>query len=359
MNNAGIASVGVVITCYNYERYVGAAIDSVLSQSWPAAEIIVIDDGSTDGSAQVIRAYGDAVTPVFQTNAGKVEAVNIGFARSTADIILFLDADDLLLDGALEAVITAWTQDTVKVQFDLEIINSAGERLGRRFCNFPEPYGPSEVRAAFEKTGTYLWPVTSGNAYARRFLERLLPMTPPVSQDGVLNTIAPLYGDVVTLTRALGQYRLHGLNKSRQDLQGKTKRYPDFGRRIRFRAEEFGILQDHAAKLGVQLNVGEPLDNELVFVNYKLMALKLGDTYPGSDRDSPYALCGRAMRLSWRAGSSINSSIAALVWAGALFISPPSIAEQLIVLRFNRAELFKPLRRFFSSQYLARDRFIR
>ncbi len=337
-------SVAVIITCYNYERYVAAAIDSVLSQSRPAAEIIVIDDGSTDNSAEVICDYGDKVIPVIQANTGKVAAVNIGYARSSADIVLFLDADDLLLDGALEAILDAWTPETVKAQFELEIIDGAGEQLGRRFCNFPQPYGPSEVRAAFERTGTYLWPVTSGNAYARSFLDKLLPMTPPVSQDGVLNTLAPLYGEVATIARPLGQYRLHGQNRSRQDAKGKAKRHPDFGRRIAFRAAEFDILRDHAQALGAALPAGDLLDSELVFVNYRLMARKLDDAYPGQERESVAGLWRTAIGLVAAQPASAKSKLANFAWLTLLLACPKGLARPLINLRFNRSEVLAPLR---------------
>ena len=100
---------GVIITCHNYARYVGQAIDSVLAQTRRADEIIVVDDGSTDGSRAVISAYGGAIRTRFQPNAGHVAACNAGFALSHADVILFLDADDRLCPDALQEVERLWT----------------------------------------------------------------------------------------------------------------------------------------------------------------------------------------------------------------------------------------------------------
>ena len=198
--------IGIIVTCYNYVQYVGYAIDSVRAQVRPADELIVVDDGSTDGSRDIISRYGAAVRPIFQANAGHVAARNAGFAASTADVVLFLDADDALLPDALAQVERHWSADAAKLQFDLELIDAEGHCMGRRCCTFPAGYDAAAVAAEFLRTGTYRWPVTSGNAYARWLIEPLMPMRPPQSQDGLLNTIAPLYGRVISLPQPLGQY---------------------------------------------------------------------------------------------------------------------------------------------------------
>ncbi len=136
---------------------------------------------------------------------GYKEAINRGFRETTGDIVLFLDADDALHPGALEQVEAVWRPDLAKVQFDLDIIDGAGRRLGRRFANFSRDVSCLETATAFRATGTYRWPVTTGNAHARKFLEQVMPLTPPVGHDGVLNTIAPLYGGVYTIGAAFGR----------------------------------------------------------------------------------------------------------------------------------------------------------
>lgn len=87
-------SLTIVIPCYNYADYVAEAIDSVLSQSRLPDEIIVINDGSTDNSLEVISKYADRVKIVDQKNAGIVAAKNKGFGLAACDWVLFLDADD-------------------------------------------------------------------------------------------------------------------------------------------------------------------------------------------------------------------------------------------------------------------------
>ena len=332
--------IAIVITCYNYEKYVGGAIESALGQTRPADEIIVLNDGSTDNSKTVISGYGSRIRPIFQANQGYSHAINRGFQETTADVVLFLDADDALHPTALEKVEKAWCPGLAKVQFDLDIIDGEGRRLGRRFANFARDIPCRDTAAAFRTTGTYRWPVTSGNAHARQFLERVMPLTPPVGHDGVLNTIAPLYGGVYTIGEALGLYRLHGRNMSMTDARGAFKRYPDFSRQISFRRREFDMLREHARATAFPLPSGGLLDNELVFVNYRLMARKMGDAYEGSEGDSVPRLWWRGMRLaaaesSWRA---VFSNCAWLTW---LAMAPRPLAAAMVVLRFNRAEFFR------------------
>lgn len=93
--------VAVVIPVYNGACYLAAAIESVLAQSLPPAEVIVVDDGSTDDGAAVACAFGPPVRVLTQTNRGPAAARNLGVAHSSGDLLAFLDADDLWLPDKL------------------------------------------------------------------------------------------------------------------------------------------------------------------------------------------------------------------------------------------------------------------
>ncbi len=94
-------SLAVVIPCYNAERWLGHAIASVLDQNYPGLELIVVDDGSTDASAQVVASFGDRVRALGGRNRGACVARNRGAAAATSDFVLFLDADDFLVGDYL------------------------------------------------------------------------------------------------------------------------------------------------------------------------------------------------------------------------------------------------------------------
>ncbi len=94
--------VSIVIPCYNQGRFLAAAIESALTQTYAAHEIIVVDDGSLDQTDEVAARY-PGVRCIRQPNQGVASARNAGLRCSTGDYIVFIDADDLLLSHALEA----------------------------------------------------------------------------------------------------------------------------------------------------------------------------------------------------------------------------------------------------------------
>jgi glycosyltransferase involved in cell wall biosynthesis len=95
--------ISVVIPAYNATAYIERAIRSVLAQSRPADEIIVVDDGSTDNTAEIVRRFADAVKLIGQANAGVSAARNVGIRAAVGDWIAFLDADDEWLPEYLQA----------------------------------------------------------------------------------------------------------------------------------------------------------------------------------------------------------------------------------------------------------------
>ena len=98
-------TVSVVIPTYNYGQFIATAIRSVLEQTRPPAEIIVVDDGSTDDTASVVGTFGDRVKYVRQENSGVCAARNRGVAESRGELIAFLDADDVLEPTNLEKLV--------------------------------------------------------------------------------------------------------------------------------------------------------------------------------------------------------------------------------------------------------------
>src|SRR5262245_14462630 len=102
--------ISVVIPVYNGAPYLGKAIKSVLRQSIPVLEVIVVDDGSTDDSADVAGSFGEPVRVVQQANSGPAAARNSGIQHAGGDFLAFLDADDLWTEQKLEWQLRALRQ---------------------------------------------------------------------------------------------------------------------------------------------------------------------------------------------------------------------------------------------------------
>lgn len=99
--DAGAAiPLSIVITCFNYGRYLRGAVESCLDQRPRPLEVIVVDDGSTDDTREVAASFGDRIRYLRRENGGVAASRNTGFSASSGEFVLFLDADDLLLPGA-------------------------------------------------------------------------------------------------------------------------------------------------------------------------------------------------------------------------------------------------------------------
>jgi glycosyltransferase involved in cell wall biosynthesis len=96
-----MVKVSVIIPAYNGDRYIGEAINSILAQTYDNYEIIVVDDGSTDNTAQVIQQYGEQIQYFSQTNQGVAASRNLGLNAAKGEYIAFLDQDDLFLPQKL------------------------------------------------------------------------------------------------------------------------------------------------------------------------------------------------------------------------------------------------------------------
>jgi glycosyltransferase involved in cell wall biosynthesis len=126
--------VSVVIAAYNSEAYIAEAIESVLGQTLPPSEVIVIDDGSTDGTSGILARFGDRITALTQTNSGQAVAVNKGLAMARGELIGFCDADDL------------WTARKLELQLALLERNSDVEAVFGKVQQFVSPDVPEDQR---------------------------------------------------------------------------------------------------------------------------------------------------------------------------------------------------------------------
>ncbi len=249
-----LRTVSVVVNNYNYGRYLGAAVASALAQTHPATEVIVVDDGSTDASREVIAGFADRVIPILKENGGQASAFNAGFARSRGDVVLFLDADDVLLPTAAAQALLRLAREprAAKAHWKLREIGPDGAPTGGLTPSGELPDG--DIRSLVLENGPahHVNPPTSGNAWSRGFLERVLPMPEAgfaICADVYLLELAPLYGPLLRIDEPQSLYRIHGANHYiTQDFDRKLAQGLELYDRV------LALVADHAARLGLAVD---------------------------------------------------------------------------------------------------------
>lgn len=208
--------VSVLITNYNYGKYIGEAIQSVLKQTYINFEIVVCDDGSTDDSLEVIESWrkkDPRVRLVCQANGGQGAALNRAFGAAKGDVIVLLDGDDIALDQRLELVVQAFQEhpEAGMVTHALEMIGPQGEHGGR---DPEEPLDEGWLAPALLQGPEPVFPPTSGLALRAEIARRVFPLPcsfiPEAHWDWVVREGAALLAPVAALDKVPGIYRLHG-----------------------------------------------------------------------------------------------------------------------------------------------------
>lgn len=206
--------VSIIIANFNYAEFVGAAIASALAQTYTRIEVIVVDDGSTDDSIDEISRFLPAIQFVHVKHQGQIGACTEGFKLSRGDVLIFLDADDVLLPDAVERLCRPFlaSRNIVKVQGYMSVIDREGQAMGERIPGrLPES---GDYRALTLRHGLLPLPFayTSGNAWSRVYLQQVFPLPTVGWLDDYLHDLAPLHGRIESLPEAVVGYRVHGNN---------------------------------------------------------------------------------------------------------------------------------------------------
>jgi glycosyltransferase involved in cell wall biosynthesis len=204
--------LAVVISCYNYQNFVERAIQSVVSQERDDCELVVVDDGSTDGSWDVIGRTG--VTAYRIENGGARRACLFGLDNTRAPFILFLDADDELKPGSIAKIVAGLDPGVAKLQFPLTRIDANGNVISSAFPPLETFRTRDSLMREVLKSGVYRSPPTSGNVFRRDLCEILREAEYDGFVDGTILFAAPFMGDIVSVSEELGRYRIHGRNDS-------------------------------------------------------------------------------------------------------------------------------------------------
>lgn len=316
--------LSIVISCFNYRAFVAEAIESVLRQDQADVELIVVDDGSTDGSWAVIQGFGIAKSFRLD-NGGALAACRFGLAQADAAFVLFLDADDRLVPGSLACILPHLAPEIAKLQFPLTPIDAEGRVLGP--SSPPLAAGPAGMRLRREvmATGCYASPPTSGNVFRRDLCAILDEIDYERWVDGVILFAAPFFGEVVNLAEPLGCYRLHGRN-------GSQSGGPPEAGRFALEAERFLRRHAHLRRILAARGVGGTLaDGATTFF---VRERRLYHDILAEGR-APFRDILALQRLLLGAERPLRQRLAMAAFFGALFAAPRGLRRALLAYRLT------------------------
>jgi glycosyltransferase involved in cell wall biosynthesis len=209
--------VSIAIDNYNYGRFLGSAIDSALNQTYHNIEVVVVDDGSTDNSRDIIDSYKDRIVKVFKKNGGQASAFNAAFKASKGDIICFLDSDDIFTPEKVAEVVKVFGKyDDIGWCFHrLKLLDeNTGELI-----KFSREVSSGKYDARYYmRIGAFpsflARPATSATSFKRSLLQQILPMNESIkiTSDKYLKFTAIALSKGFILNKPLSIQKIHDLN---------------------------------------------------------------------------------------------------------------------------------------------------
>lgn len=342
--------VSIILNNYNYETYLKDAIDSALDQTYENVEVIVVDDGSTDGSRSLIKSYGDRIIAIFQENGKQGAAFNNGFAHSSGDLILFLDSDDFIFNHAVEKVVAVWQPEMSKVHFRLKIVDTQGQPLGPCYPPQHQLLASGQVWKELFSNGAYTGVSTSGNVISRHALSQVtpIPFEYRTTSDDYLSTLIPFYGDVGAIDQPLGAYRIHNSNQwALVDVSGDR-----FHRFVHHHIQSHNLIRRKAEELDHAI----PEDLEQRNPGYvwcRMSSFRLNPAKHPIESDSNLKLMYWGVRSLWKY-SEFNTKKRIIyslwfIWVGLMPLSLAKSAITWLYVPQNRPKLFDWLKQLTSS----------
>ena len=330
--------VSIVVVNHNYGRFVGEAVESALTQTHDAVEVIVVDDGSTDDSRAVIEGYRDRVVVVLKENGGQASVFNAGFQHASGSAVIFLDADDMLDRGTAARVAGAFMSrpELAKVHYRLELIDANGRPTGALVPPVGLRLPAGDLRELIRlHPDDVPYPPASGNAFAAWALQRVLPMPEEeyrLLADVYLLNLIPLLGPVEVLDGAGGQYRVHDANSH----YASTLRLDRVRATVRITHATHRYLKQLAESLGLGgFPEPEQDDRSLVFLSQRLVSHKLDpELHPFPGDSLPRLAAGGGAVALRRADLSLGLRLLHTAWFLAMSAAPrrPAawLAEQML-----------------------------
>ena len=335
MSAAAALGVDIVVNNHNYGAYLGAAIASARAQTHEQVAVVVVDDGSSDGSRALLSGLGDDVTVVLKENGGQASALNAGIGRCSGQIVMFLDADDVLRPEAAARVAAAFAADdaVAKVQFRMDVIDADGRATGaiKPAPHLQMPQGDlrrEELAFPFDIP----WMAMSGNAFRRTALERIMPIPaeeyPRSGADWYLVHLTALLGSVISLEEVSASSRVHGGNSYEPQAAELSVAH------LRQAIERTAPTSRALLRLAAELGLPHPQRIlSLADLANRIVSLRLEPALHPLPEDRVGGLFLDAVRAAGRR-ADVSPAMRALfvAWFAAIAVAPRPLARRLAVL---------------------------
>jgi hypothetical protein len=324
--------ISIIVNNYNYGRFLRIAIESALVQVYQHVEVIVVDDGSTDDSRTIIASFGERVVAVLKENGGQASAFNAGFAACHGELVIFLDADDVLMPLAATHAAEALHRfpDAAMIMCRMAVVDAAGRKTG---ALKPAPHltvlSGDLRRHVLAFPDDVPWLPTSGNTFAATVLRQIMPM-PEVEYrilaDFYLSHLAPLFGLVVALPEVGAYYRVHGSN----NYEVTRINLVNVRRTIIHWRQTHQHIRHFAGALGLVDPSTLPEILSVAYVANRMISLKLDPTQHPILEDSVWAAARDGIRaVGRRFDIALRLKGVFVVWFMVMVVIPRPIALSL------------------------------
>lgn len=327
--------VSILLNNHNYREYLAAALDSALAQEHPDVQVVVVDDGSTDGSRELLRSYSDRAEVILAEHGGQAAAFNRGMERASGEVVMFLDSDDVLRPTAASRAATALGERpaAARVQFRMEVIDAAGVPTGDVRPPAHRALRSGDLRhAILAAPFDMAWIPTSGNAFRAAALRRIFPI--PAEEYGALGAdwyvvhLATLLGEVVSVDEIQSSYRVHGANH--HELSVVQLDLDHVRRTIGFQQATARALSALADELGLARE--DPILS-VANIATRLISLRLAPMLHPVPEDTPWRLTRAGVRAALRRPDASWALRMLLIgWCVAMAKAPRPVARQLAEL---------------------------
>jgi glycosyltransferase involved in cell wall biosynthesis len=324
--------VSIIINNFNYERYLEQAIRSALSQSWEAIEVVIVDDGSTDSSREIIERYKDRCTVILKPNGGQASALNAGLRAALGEYFLFLDSDDYLFPQAVETMVGRFPENYARVYCRPRLVDGDNKDIDA---------DAGEVRRYYEefdgdlfehvrRGGSFFWSPTSTNLI-RADVARAIGEIPEadfrISADAFLLVNASLFGPVKSVDAEGVAYRIHAKNNfvsrtfSYADAKWLANNIDDYYRRR--------VLFAHPCELKGVPNPTRPEWENVELIKRLCIGLRVGAQSPHLKRWNTLSLTGLIFRYMRRGPSGLRQRFVQATKLLSILILPKSLMLKL------------------------------